>query len=155
MLFTRIRSGAFVVKNKKVLLFQRSLGYWYFLGGQVEKGETPEKGAIREVEEETGIKVKLTKLLYVRELRRRGDRTLELIYLAKAVGGKLRLCNDPEEKYQMTKLEYIPINSINKALFLTPALIDEIEKDAKNSFKDCPRDLGISKSNFKKFLTKR
>ena len=42
-------------QNQEILLIYR-LGFWDLPKGKIEKGETPEIAAIREVEEETGIK---------------------------------------------------------------------------------------------------
>jgi 8-oxo-dGTP pyrophosphatase MutT (NUDIX family) len=154
MLFNRIRSGVFIIKNNKILLFQRPAGYWYFPGGKVENNETSEQTAIRETKEETGLKVKIVKLLYVHELRRRCHRTLELIYLAKPIGGKFRIGIDPEENKRIVGLKYVPINSLGKIKFLFPGMISQLKKDIKNNFKNCPRDLGISRANLKKLLAK-
>ena len=51
-----------LIKGNKVLLKLAnqgvSKGYWNCPGGKMERGETPEECAIREVKEETGLKVK-------------------------------------------------------------------------------------------------
>lgn len=57
-----------MVLNKKgeVLLTQRhDLRTWVFPGGMIAKNESPEKAAIREVEEETGIRIKIIRLVAV------------------------------------------------------------------------------------------
>jgi ADP-ribose pyrophosphatase YjhB (NUDIX family) len=59
--------GAFVEHDGRVLLVQRShdpwAGYWDLPGGYCEAYELPEDAAVREVEEETGLRVHLTGLL--------------------------------------------------------------------------------------------
>ncbi len=40
----------------KVLLIKDSYGRWTWPKGKIEKGETPEQAAIREIREETGLK---------------------------------------------------------------------------------------------------
>jgi 8-oxo-dGTP pyrophosphatase MutT (NUDIX family) len=55
--------GVVTNKKKKVLLIFR-LGKWDFPKGKFDKGETPEQCALREVEEECAIKVKVNKHLY-------------------------------------------------------------------------------------------
>lgn len=46
--------------RKKILLVKRrDLPVWVFPGGGLDEGETPEEGVLREVEEETGLKVKI------------------------------------------------------------------------------------------------
>lgn len=67
-------SHAVIVKGKKVLLVQRShedhwmAGKWAFPGGELDKGETLEQGLKREIEEETGLKVKLEDIAYLPEI---------------------------------------------------------------------------------------
>lgn len=43
-------------KTKKILLIKDSYGRWALPKGIIEKGETSEQAAIREVQEETGLK---------------------------------------------------------------------------------------------------
>ncbi|WP_283778966.1 NUDIX hydrolase [Peribacillus frigoritolerans] len=51
----------FVKKNNELLMLNREkapiMGVWNGVGGKIEKGETPDMGAHREVFEETGIEV--------------------------------------------------------------------------------------------------
>ncbi len=51
--------GIIFNKNKEEILLvkRRDLPVWVFPGGGLDPGETPEEGVIREVEEETGLKV--------------------------------------------------------------------------------------------------
>ncbi|HLL40653.1 MAG TPA: NUDIX domain-containing protein [Rubrobacteraceae bacterium] len=52
--------AVFVVWEEKVLLhFHRKLGMWLPPGGHIEQGELPDDAAVREVLEETGVKVEL------------------------------------------------------------------------------------------------
>jgi len=54
--FTSLPAAGGVVKNKKEeLLFIKRMGRWDLPKGKMEKGETPEKTAIREVAEECGL----------------------------------------------------------------------------------------------------
>ena len=64
----QVAVGAFVVKDKKVLLVKRnrppSKGLWAIPGGKITLGETLQKAAEREVQEETGISVKARSPVY-------------------------------------------------------------------------------------------
>ncbi|MBR5134802.1 MAG: NUDIX domain-containing protein [Clostridia bacterium] len=55
--------GALVVrcgeKERELLLIKHNGGHWAFPKGHVEKGETEEQTAYREVQEETGLSVKI------------------------------------------------------------------------------------------------
>lgn len=61
---------ALVVKDKKILLVKRNEPEikeahmkWEFPGGKADFGETPEIAIVREVREETGVNVKVKRLL--------------------------------------------------------------------------------------------
>lgn len=58
----RVRAGVVLIENEKVALIERfrnSTHYYVFPGGGKDAGETPEEAAIREMEEETGLRVKI------------------------------------------------------------------------------------------------
>lgn len=62
----RIRAGAVLIEDGKVALIERHRAgkhYFVFPGGGVDKGETVEQAAIREMEEETGLRVALQRKL--------------------------------------------------------------------------------------------
>lgn len=55
-----ITATVFVIQNNKVLLIHhKKFGKWLPPGGHVEPNELPEEAAVREVFEETGLKIKL------------------------------------------------------------------------------------------------
>ncbi len=51
----------FIKRNEEILMLNREYdpvkGLWNGIGGKIEKGETPLENAIREIKEETNIKV--------------------------------------------------------------------------------------------------
>jgi len=56
-----LTTAAFISNGKKLLLIKRTeepwTGLWHFLGGHVDKGETPQDSVIREIKEESGLDV--------------------------------------------------------------------------------------------------
>jgi len=64
--------GAIVFKDQQVLLVKRgkapAKGMWAIPGGSVELGETLKQAAEREILEETGIRIKAGKSVYVFEV---------------------------------------------------------------------------------------
>ncbi len=61
-----ISAGGVVFNKNQVLVLQRKNGNWVLPKGHIERGENIEETAIREVEEETGIKAKI--ITYIGEI---------------------------------------------------------------------------------------
>ncbi|MRS02964.1 NUDIX domain-containing protein [bacterium] len=65
----KVSAGVRIEKDGRLLLVQRGInpwkGLWYLPAGFVEVEEEPYQGAMREAYEETGLKVKLIKLVDV------------------------------------------------------------------------------------------
>lgn len=59
--FTVIKAAGGVVKKKDKVLFIFRLGKWDLPKGKFDKGESPEECALREVEEECGVKARITR----------------------------------------------------------------------------------------------
>jgi ADP-ribose pyrophosphatase YjhB (NUDIX family) len=59
---------------------------WMLPGGRVERSETPHAAAVRETREETGIEVRIERLVLVDAHRRRN---VSFVYAATTVGGTL------------------------------------------------------------------
>jgi len=56
----RVRAGVVLIEDDKVSLIERFRSgnhYYVFPGGGVDEGETPQEAAVREMEEETGLRV--------------------------------------------------------------------------------------------------
>ena len=92
--------GILPVKGGKVLLSKRAIepykGAYDIIGGFLESGEHPEDGAKREAKEETGLIVKPMELLgvYMDKYGKGGDDTLNIHYIGKVTGGKMKAQED-------------------------------------------------------------
>jgi ADP-ribose pyrophosphatase YjhB (NUDIX family) len=85
-----------------VLLVKRNVepksGFWCLPGGFIELGEKPEEGALRELEEETGLKGKIGMLLGVTSSpSSQYDTVLMVGYLVKNYNGRLNSGYDASE----------------------------------------------------------
>ena len=61
-----IRVGAIILKEGRFLMVRNDQAdYFYSVGGRIKFGETAEEAVIREVEEETGIRMKINHLGFV------------------------------------------------------------------------------------------
>ena len=70
-----IRVGAIIMKDGKILMAGNNIRpeYMYSVGGRVKFGETAEEAVVREVFEETGVKMEVDRLGFVHENYFYGD----------------------------------------------------------------------------------
>ena len=62
------RAAAFIINNGKLLFAKHaSLPLYYVVGGGIEENETSEQAVIREIFEETGLKLEVDKLAIIQE----------------------------------------------------------------------------------------
>ena len=95
---TRLAASVVIVEGGRVLLkeSERSPGTWGLPGGLVEDNESVAQAAIREAQEETGLKVRLERLIGVYSRPHASGGGLHVIvFTAQAVGGMLQ--PDPGE----------------------------------------------------------
>ncbi|MBF8284860.1 MAG: NUDIX protein [Anaerolineales bacterium] len=82
--------GALLVREGRVLLVQRGenpgKGRWTLPGGYVEEDETPDVAVVREVFEETGLRVRVTGLLAIRNTLRDDDQNAYYVFRAELDG---------------------------------------------------------------------
>ncbi len=83
----------------KIVMVKRgvepAMGRWAFPSGYVDRGETVEDAARREVEEETGLIVEVTNLLGV--YSNTGQRVVLVAYAANVLGGSMQAGHDARE----------------------------------------------------------
>ena len=91
----RSRGGVVLIRRKNEPFRSR----WALPGGFVEYGETVEDAAAREALEETGIVVKVERLLGVYSAPDRDPRghTISVCFLASRAGGRMRAASDATE----------------------------------------------------------
>ncbi len=100
--------GAFVFriheKKYEVLLIRQVQGHWCFPKGHVEKDESEEETALREIKEETGLKVKIVpgfreSLSYSPKEHVMKD---VIYFTAKPKGGKIRV-----QQEELSEIHYV------------------------------------------------
>lgn len=97
-----VAAGTLVHQNGRILLVRRGispgLGKWALPSGYAEVGETPEDAAIRETEEETGLRVALERLLVAEAFFDSNDPGgVIMLYAAHVLHGQLQPRDDALE----------------------------------------------------------
>jgi 8-oxo-dGTP diphosphatase len=98
--------GAIIVENGRVVLIKRGhpplLGEWSIPGGVLEVGEMLREAAVREAQEETGLRVEPGEILGVYDrILREGNRLhyhyVLIDFLCRRVSGEIRRGSDADE----------------------------------------------------------
>jgi ADP-ribose pyrophosphatase YjhB (NUDIX family) len=108
-----VRVSGIVIVNRKITVVRhenKMHGTYYLLpGGGLERDETIQECAIREVKEECGFDVKIKSLAYYEDVVSEDDHTLHLIFWCDLLGGKSEIL-DPDKKIKeilfFNKLEF-------------------------------------------------
>lgn len=117
-------------QNRMLMVKQHHDGkdIWMVPGGGIEEGEGAREAAAREVKEETGLDVNVTRLVWhVEEVSKRGQRFVDF-FLADVVGGDLQLGEDPEfdENGQVLReVKFLTREEIKGIKYLYPEYLRE------------------------------
>jgi ADP-ribose pyrophosphatase YjhB (NUDIX family) len=96
----KIGVGALVFRGNNVLLVERLIpphGIWTIPSGYQEEGETLEEAVIREVWEETGMKVWPRGIIFLRNMMEHGAIDMYSVFLCESTEGE-PFVNDAESK---------------------------------------------------------
>lgn len=98
----KVAAIAFVVQDGRMLLVKRAvdpqMGKWSMPGGFVDYGEDPRQAAMREVQEETGLDVRITHLIDALPPEPgREPAIITLLFEAEVIGGTARAGDDAGE----------------------------------------------------------
>ena len=128
----RVGVGAVIVHESRVLLVRRGReplkGHWSLPGGLIELGESLQNAVVREVEEETGLRVEPLELIELLDrIHREEDRVryhyVIADYLCRVTGGTLKAASDADAVRWVDRAEW---NS-HSALIFDPITVRVIE----------------------------
>ena len=156
-----IRVGAIILKNGRILMVRNGLSdYFYSVGGRIKFGETADEAVIREVFEETGVRLEIDHLGFIQENYFIGDSPAKLgkviyelgyYYYMKVPEDFEPVCESITEDGQTEYLEWVSPEeprTIYPEFFRTE--LDPADRSVKHRVKDdrfyirrmTPSDLG-------------
>lgn len=101
----------------RILLFRHTYRKfeWGIPAGGLEYNEQPDRAIVREFLEETGMQIKVEKLLVAESSKE--DRNISLIYLCTIVGGSFI------ESSEISEMKYFDVNDLPQMLFAEKNLV--------------------------------
>lgn len=108
----QIRVTGVLVENGTILLVKQRLSKdraWSLPGGRLEQGETMEEGLCRELFEETGLKVRVEKLLYLCDVKSSSNKVVHVTFLISKVGGEITLPTNEKDENPISDVKFIPV----------------------------------------------
>jgi 8-oxo-dGTP diphosphatase len=158
------RAAAIVFYNNSILLMYRKKNgkiYYVFPGGTIEKHESSQTAAIRELFEETSIIAEPIKLLYnlrITDIPTKDKNILsykdEFFFLCKYISGNPNL-SEKSEEYQRSshnnfyKPKWLPINQIKNILLYPLEIRDLLVQDLRDDFKSNETKIEINYSKLR------
>lgn len=112
------RVCAAIIRNNTILMVKHTEEkkvYWTLPGGGIAVDESPEEAVIREVEEETGLKAKICRLLYNIIFEEAGNPIAEKCFLLEIGEQMPMLGHDPEHnvnEQRLTGLSWFPVEKV-------------------------------------------
>ena len=114
----QVRATAILIEDDHILLTEQKVTEslarsWSLPGGTLEAGETLEACVIREVKEETGLKVAVGRLLYVCDRIVDNHHVVHITFAVNRVGGELQLGVEPEADANPIKsVRMVPLSEL-------------------------------------------
>jgi len=125
----RISVAGIIIQNNKILLArytdQHGKSFLVGPGGGVKIEENMPKALIREVQEETRIEVKPSKILFVEDLLSRKYRMIKIWFLCKVVGGHLEETQEAKDEGIVEVNWYSKEQLKNEVVY--PSILMEVE----------------------------
>ncbi|KAB2460607.1 NUDIX hydrolase [Bacillus sp. CH126_4D] len=112
----QVRVTGILIEGEKILLVKQKVANrnWSLPGGRVENGETLEEAMIREMREETGLAVKIKKLLYVCDKPDASPSLLHITFLLERIEGEITLPSNEFDHNPIQDVQMVPIKDLSQ-----------------------------------------
>lgn len=121
--------GCIIIEDNKVLLVKHNAGHWDFPKGHVEKNETEEETALREVKEETNLDVNIVPgYRYVTQYSPRENVEKEVVYfIAQKTSGEIKA-----QESEISNIEWVELSKVIEQITYNTS--KEILEKVKNEY---------------------
>lgn len=129
------RVGAIIIHDGKLLIVKnKKASYYYSVGGRVKFNETTQEAVVREVMEETGIKMEVERSLFFHEQffeeKDAGEHFHEIAvyYLMQDTEELQKIrCNSYTDRGAAEELVWIPVDQLDQYTILPKSVIQELK----------------------------
>ena len=110
------RAAALIIRDNKLLAAKNINTPYYTIGGAVEINETSAEAAIREVYEETGLRMEIDRLAFVQErfLKVGGQKYHEVVFFYLMKPGGINIPDGTVTDQVSETLHWLPLNELAK-----------------------------------------
>ena len=111
----QVRVTGILVEQGRILLVRQRLSAtrgWSLPGGRLERGETLEEGPLREFREETGLEVRVDRLLYLCDAEPSGHMLLHITFAVTRTGGELTLPTNEFDENPISDVRFVPLEAL-------------------------------------------
>jgi ADP-ribose pyrophosphatase YjhB (NUDIX family) len=112
-----IRLTGILIEQGNILLVKQKVSEtrnWSLPGGKLEPGESINDGIVREFFEETGLQVKVKRLLYLSELPEVSPSVVHISFLLERVSGEIIMPTNEFETTPIYDVKFVPVKEIEK-----------------------------------------
>ncbi|MGF9770159.1 NUDIX hydrolase [Bacillus albus] len=142
----QVRVTGILIEDEKVLLVKQKVANrnWSLPGGRVENGEMLEEAMIREMREETGLEVKIKKLLYVCDKPDASPSLLHITFLLERIEGEITLPSNEFDHNPIQDVQMVPIKELSHYDF-SETFIKLVNEGFANagSYQGVKRNIGL------------
>lgn len=108
----QIRVTGILLRDDAILLVKQSISKnrgWSLPGGRAEADELLSEALVREMREETGLTVKVKKLLYVCDKPDSSPPLLHITFLLEQAGGEIALPTNEHDENPIFDVRFVPV----------------------------------------------